>query len=99
MYINVNHPVKGDRIPEHPDTFSAWASSTAYSSGDKVEHGGYTWRAIQNVPSNIGSPSASTKSYWENLNELSCAEVTHTIDDSGYHMEITARRKFIVTGD
>ena len=99
MRIGKSFKVKGDRIPEHPDTFSAWASSTAYSSGDKVEHGGYTWRAIQNVPSNIGSPSASTKSYWENLNELSCAEVTHTIDDSGYHMEITARRKFIVTGD
>ena len=99
MRVGKSFKVKGDRIPEHPDTFSNWASSTAYSSGDKVTYNGYTWRAIQNVPSNIGSPSTSTKSYWENLNELSCAEVTHTIDDSGYHMEITGRRKFIVTGD
>jgi len=104
MKVGHSFKVKGDRIPDHPNMegVEEWVGgSNTFDYKDKVRYpntGGYTYQAIRDVPNTAGSPDGEP-TYWENINQLACAEVTHIIDHSGYHMEVTGRRKFIVTGD
>lgn len=96
MRVGEAFNLKGDRIPEHPDLYSAWSAGT-YAKDDKVKHGGYTY--MSKVDGNTDTPTDDIEGKWENLNRLSCAEVKHIIDHTGYHMEVTARRKFRITGE
>ena len=100
MRIGKSFKVKGDRMPNmiDMDGVNAYSSSTTYSVGTKVSYNGYVFQALQS--SNQGNtPNDSNKLWWNNLNELACGEVRHIIDDTGYHMEVTGRRKFVVTGE
>ena len=98
MRIGHSFKVKGDRMPNMVDMDGVvtYNVSNPYNRGDKVSSGGYVYQAIQAVPTNNTPPNTS---YWENMNELVCSEVSHIIDSTGYKMNITARRKFILTGE
>ncbi len=98
MRIGHSFKVKGDRMPNMVDMDGVvtYNGSNPYSRGDKVSSGGYVYQAIQAVPATTTPPNTS---YWENMNELVCSEVSHIIDSTGYHMNVTARRKFILTGE
>lgn len=98
--IRVGHSfkVKGDRMPNLTDMdgVTAYNSGQTYNRGDKVSSGGYVYQALQAVPTNT---TPSNINYWENLNQLVVSEVHHVVDSTGYKMSITARRKFILTGE
>ena len=78
------------------DGVTAYNSGQTYNRGDKVSSGGYVYQALQAVPTNT---TPSNINYWENLNQLVVSEVHHVVDSTGYKMSITARRKFILTGE
>lgn len=93
MRIGKSFNVKGDRIPEHPDLYTSWSSGTTYANNAKVKYNGFTY--MSKSDSNQGNtPIDTNDGYWENLNRLACATVTHILDHTGYHMEIVARRRF-----
>ena len=93
MRIGKSFNVKGDRIPESPDLYNAWLTGTTYANNAKVNYNGFTYMSKTN--NNQGNtPTDTNDGHWENLNRLACATVKHIIDGTGYHMEITARRRF-----
>lgn len=99
MRVGKSFKITGDRIPENPDQYNAWSNATTYAVGDKVSYDGYTYMSKQSGNINNTPSGGSTDAYWENINKLVCAEVKHIIDHTGYHMEVIARRKFVVTGE
>ena len=98
LRVGQSFKIKGDRMPNMTDMDGVvnYNVVQTYSRGDKVSSGGYVYQALQSVPTNTTPPN---NSYWENLNELACSEVRHIIDHTGYHTQIQARRKFILTGE
>lgn len=82
----------GSRVPFQTYNFDTWSVSTTYSSNEMKSYGGYVWRSLKN--NNVGNQPNTNPSYWENVNELVCAEVKHIIDSDGYMMEFTGIRKF-----
>ena len=83
----------GSRVPEQDDNYSAWNIITGYDQGDKVSKGGFVWQSRRE--NNVGRVPETNPDWWQNLNELVCAEVKHIIDNDGYMTEITGVRKFI----
>jgi hypothetical protein len=103
MRIGKSFKVKGDRMPNmvDMDNVSTWSSSQTYDLGAKVNFtDGYVYQSLQAQNTNkTPNTSANEDVWWENVNKLSCSEVRHIIDHTGYHMQIQARRKFILTGE
>jgi len=102
MRIGQSFRVKGDRMPNMVDMdgVTVWSNGTSYAEGAKVSYDGYVWQSLQNSNSNKTPDTSQNEDvWWENLNRLSCYEVRHIIDHTGYHMIVGGRRKFILQGD
>lgn len=99
MRVGQSFLVKGDRIPDNPDSFPDWTTAPILK-GTKVGYfDGTDDFAYQARIDTTNDPPNLNPEQWENLNKLACAEVTHIIDHTGYHMEVSGRRKFITTGE
>jgi hypothetical protein len=102
MRVGQSFKIKGDRMPnmvDSDDLVGVWNSGTNYSHKQKVSYNGYVYQSLQSGNQNKTPDASSSNIWWTNMNELHCAEVVHVIDHSGYHMEVTGRRKFITSGE
>lgn len=97
MRVGQSFLVKGDRIPDSPKSFIEWDNATSFAPETKRSFEGFSYQA--RIQTTIGDEPADFPEQWENLNKLACGEVTHIIDSTGYHMEVSGRRKFITTGE
>jgi len=98
MKLGHSFKITGARIPENPDNYIAWvASPTNYTVGSKVKRtvGGVTsvYQSIKQP--NIAKIPESQPTYWINLNESVCANVSHVINSEGYTMNVLGVRKFV----
>tara|TARA_B110000495_G_C23040896_1_gene624262 strand:+ start:1657 stop:5307 length:3651 start_codon:yes stop_codon:yes gene_type:complete len=98
MKLGHSFKITGARVPENPDNYSAWVvSPTNYTIGSKVKRtvGGVTsvYQSIKQP--NIAKIPESQPTYWINLNESVCANVSHVINSEGYTMNVLGVRKFV----
>ena len=90
--------VKGSRVLENPNNFTAWSNGNNYSVNSKVSYNGYSYQALKASTSSSPKQPDTNSDYWENLNKYSISTVRHFFDHDGYHCEIAGFRKFVVSG-